>query len=189
MKNISKLLLIILFTIATPDIIYSTISYLKKNTYNKIEAEWRFNYEASIWFIKQHEGFRGTEYKCPSGNPTIGYGHVIKSIDTIPEKITEKQADSILRSDFDQALKFLDKVPQLQGHKKLAIAHYIYAVGIGNFNRSTLKTCILENKPIDKEIVRFCYYRANNKLIKSNYALKMRKWELAMYNKDTTKRN
>jgi GH24 family phage-related lysozyme (muramidase) len=188
MRQFVKIILIVLFTmICSPDIIYSTInSYKKENeAYRKEQAEWLFNYEATIWFIKSHEGFNnGYEYLCPAGKRTIGYGHIIQPNENICYRISESQADSILRSDFNKAVQAVERNTNLKGTRKLAISHFIYSCGVGNFCRSEMKNLILENKPIDDVIVKMCYYRnADNQFIKSSFALKLRKWELQMYNK------
>ena len=144
---------------------------------------WNEEYEKTIAFIKQHEGFAdGKIYVCAAGYKTIGYGHKLKSGENFTQ-ITEEQADSLLRVDFNKALKALDRNIKLSGPQRLAMAHFVYAKGIGSFNRSTIKKKILNNEPIDNEIVKWCYYtNKKGEKVKSNYLLKIRKWELAMYN-------
>jgi lysozyme len=185
-KLIKIILIVLIFIICSPDIIYSTINgYEKvKEAYQKEQAEWNFNYEATVWFIKYHEGFCPSKCLCPAGLPTIGYGHLIQSNEYFPDRITEFQADSLLRSDFNKAVKAVERNTNLKGTRKLAISHFIYSCGVGNFCRSDLKKLILENKPIDSMIVGMCYYRnTENKFIKSSFAQKLRRWELQMYNK------
>ncbi|MBN2757015.1 MAG: lysozyme [Bacteroidales bacterium] len=146
-------------------------------------------YERTIDFIKQHEGFaNGKAYVCPGGHKTIGYGHIVLNTDNF-SSITKKQADSLLRADFDKAIKALeaDNMVNLEGSKKLAIAHFIFAKGIGSYYNSTLREKIINNQKIDDEILRWVYYtNRKGEKIQSSHALKIRKWELAMYKKRHT---
>ena len=144
---------------------------------------WDEEYEKTIEFIKKHEGFAGGKaYVCAGGYKTIGYGHKLLPGENFTQ-ITEKQADSILRADFDKALHALDRNIKLEGAQRLAMAHFVFAKGIGSFNRSTLKKKILSNQPINDEILKWCYYtNSKGEKVKSDYLLRIRKWELEMYN-------
>ena len=145
--------------------------------------DWNKQYEKTLEYIKDHEGFAGgTVYICPGGHKTIGYGHIILENENFTQ-ITKLQADSILRADFNKAIRVLDANIKLDGSKKLAIAHFVFAKGIGSFNRSTLKKKILKNEPIDAEITKWCYYtNSKGEKVKSQHALNIRKWELDLYN-------
>ncbi len=144
--------------------------------------DWDREYEKTIEFIKKHEGFaNGKVYVCAGGYKTIGYGHKLLPGENFTQ-ITEAQADSLLRVDFNKALAALDRNIKLEGSQRLAMAHFVFAKGIGSFNRSTLKKKILNNEPIDDEITKWCYYtNKNGEKVKSDYLLKIRKWELEMY--------
>jgi lysozyme len=148
--------------------------------------EWHKNYEKTIQAIKKHEGFaRGKPYICPGGYATIGYGHLLREGENITQ-LTEIQADSLLRIDFNKALIEVESSVNLKGTKKLAIAHFVFTRGIGAFNKSELREQILKDKNIDNEIVKWCYYTNKNKQrIKSQHALNIRKWELRMYKLDS----
>ena len=98
------------------------------------------HYEESINVIKQHEGFRSCEYVI-EGVRTIGYGHTIKKGEVF-KCLTEAQADSLLKKDFNSALKRVDTQVGLKGSRKLAIGHFIYCKGIGTFLKSELYTKI-----------------------------------------------
>ncbi len=142
-------------------------------------------YEEAVEFIKKHEGFaEGEIYIDPSGIKTIGYGHVILKTDTFTGAITEKQAYTLLKKDFDKALKAAERETDLTGYKKIAIAHFIYAKGIGKFIRSDLKKLIIENKSIDEELKKWGVYRdKNGNIVKSKYSYNIRLWEIKMYNR------
>jgi lysozyme len=163
---------------------------LRKLEYDEIFSnpltEWNKNYEKTIKAIKKHEGFAGGKpYVCPGGYTTIGYGHVIKEGESFTE-LTEKQADSLLRVDFNKALRSVELSVNIKGSKKLAIAHFVFARGIGTFNKSELREMVLKGEPIDDEIVKWCYYtNTSGERVKSQHALNIRKWELRMYNLDS----
>jgi len=61
-------------------------------------------YDKCIKHLKQYEFFKPCEYPGASGNRLIGYGHTIYK--DMP-CITETQADSMLRVDFDQRIDYV----------------------------------------------------------------------------------
>ena len=101
--------------------------------------------ESMIAIIKKFEGLRLKAYKCPAGVYTIGYGHT-ENVNADSE-ISELMADQILRKDlqnFEQAINDLD-LPLLQCEFD-ALVSFVFNIGIGNFNKSTLKKLLLQKK-------------------------------------------
>lgn len=101
--------------------------------------------ENMIAIIKKFEGLRLKAYKCPAGVYTIGYGHTENVL--ADSEISELMADQILRKDlknFEQAINDLD-LPLLQCEFD-ALVSFAFNVGIGNFNKSTLKKLLLQKK-------------------------------------------
>ena len=196
-KVISILILNLLFA---PDIIFSdasentTISEIlptierSEDTYiSKFQFE--KGYTEAINYIKEHEGFNnGYAYEDVAGYRTIGYGHVILDNETFPERISEAEGDKLLRRDFDKAVKAAERETDLRGYQKIAIAHFIFAKGVGNFIRSDLKTKIESGKSIDESLKKWCYYRSSKtgKLVRSEYSYKIRLWEIEMFNRTKT---
>ncbi len=146
-------------------------------------TEWNINYERTIEYIKEHEGFAGGKpYICPGGYNTIGYGHVILENEYFTQ-LSKKQADSLLRADFNKALDLVEKTVDVKGSKKLAIAHFVFTRGIGTFIKSPLKAMVENNEDISEEIVKWCYYRnIKGERVRSQHAFNIRKWEAEMYN-------
>lgn len=136
-------------------------------------------YELTIAEIKHAEGLRLKIYRCPAGQRTIGYGHCLLRGEKFNE-ITEEQADSLLRIDFQKRLDYLPET--MPWNQRLAIAKFIFNIGIGAYNRSALRNKILHQEPIDNLIVRYCHYRVNGKYVRSNWLLKQRQFELKLYN-------
>jgi lysozyme len=101
--------------------------------------------ESMIAVIKKFEGLRLKAYKCPAGVYTIGYGHTENVF--ADSEISELMADQILRKDlekFEQTINNLD-LPLLQCEFD-ALVSFVFNVGIGNFNKSTLKKLLLQKK-------------------------------------------
>ena len=92
-----------------------------------------------IELIKNFEGCRLVAYKCPSGIPTIGYGHT-KGV-KMGNTCTQAQADKWLANEvqiFENAVKNLVNVP-LNENQLGALTSFVYNVGIANFAASTLR--------------------------------------------------
>ena len=101
--------------------------------------------ENMIAVIKKFEGLRLKAYKCPAGVFTIGYGHTENVC--ADSEISELMADQILRKDlqkFEQTINDLD-LPLLQCEFD-ALVSFVFNVGIGNFNKSTLKKLLSQKK-------------------------------------------
>jgi lysozyme len=156
--------------------------------FNSVYAKeyiWNKYYQETLDFIKEHEGFKPTPYYCSAGILTIGYGHAIKENEQFNSPITEKQAEDLLVKDFNIALNAVDRTITVSGSRKIALAHFVFSVGIGNFNRSTLKKYVIANKPIDEAILMWSNYtNTQGDKIKSQVAYGLREWELDMYNRD-----
>lgn len=129
--------------------------------------------------VKKAESLKLNLYKCPAGQNTIGYGHMLRKEESFTS-ITKQQADCLLIKDFNEVFNYLDK--SLPYPKRLAIAKFCFNIGIGKYNRSKLKKAVDTKQPIDSIIIQYCYYKANGKYIKSDWLLEQRKFELNIYN-------
>jgi len=159
-----------------------------KQAEKKYVSKYQFEkgYEEAIKFIKDHEGFAGGKaYYDAAGIKTIGYGHRIKKGEKFSEKISQKEAENLLRKDFDKAVWYAERESNTVGYKKIVVAHFIYAKGIGNFLRSTFKKKVDKKESVDEELKKWCYYRGKNGVpVRSEYIYKIRLWEIEMYNRD-----
>ena len=181
---------VLLFNNGSTQIIKRNSLLISSNSSNKnlkIKTEKLNNYYVNVLnFIKKHEGFVDSIYFCPGGHRTIGYGHLITKNDTFTNnsKIDTIIANKLLINDYNTALKLTTiYAPQLSGNKRLAIAHFIFAKGIGIYLNSELKYYIDNQLPIDSILLTYCYYTKNNERIFSEYSLNIRKWELEMFKK------
>lgn len=133
-------------------------------------------YEKLANFIKSHEGLMLTPYYCPGNFLTIGYGHSIKKGERLLS-ITKNQADSILMQDIKLAEKFVRSNTNLEGNKLLAITHFVFCVGSGNFIKSSLYQDIKNNRDIEQNLMKWCFIKG-----KFNNNLKnQRLFELQLY--------
>ena len=123
--------------------------------------EWKTElFKEVIEEIKHAEGLVLNRYKCPANQNTIGYGHWIRPGENYTV-ITQEKATELLIKDFNEVFYYTDE--NLPYNKRLAIAKFIFNIGIGNYNKSKLKTAILQGKPIDDLIVKYCHYKSNGK--------------------------
>lgn len=97
--------------------------------------------EIAAPLIKKWEGLRLSPYICAAGFPTIGYGHVIPSINH--PNITASQAEKMLEQDMAKfKIQLLVASPSLVGasaQRRAALISFVFNLGIGRYRSSTLK--------------------------------------------------
>lgn len=131
--------------------------------------------EILIQKIKEFEGLCLTSYKDSAGVWTIGYGHThgVKS----GQKITEKQADCLLRGDLLTAENYVNglQLKLTQGQFD-ALTDFVYNLGPGNLAGSTLLAKIRAKAPAEEiqEQFRRWVYAGKKKLVG---LVKRREWE------------
>lgn len=94
--------------------------------------------EEGLALIKEYEGLHLTAYQCPGRVWTIGYGHTRTTLPFM--KITKEEAEDLLREDVavaERAVCRLVEVP-LSDNQFAALVSFVFNVGIGNMERSTL---------------------------------------------------
>lgn len=100
--------------------------------------------------IKEFEGLRLRAYRDSGGKPTIGYGHTLGV--KMGQRITELQAEEMLRQDLWVAGRFANTIKEIDTQGKYdAVVSFIFNLGVGSFKRSTLYRRILRHAP-DKMI-------------------------------------
>lgn len=97
--------------------------------------------ERAIELCKKFEGLRLKPYLCPAGIPTIGFGHVIPSLNHPP--ITEQEAKDLLISDLEKAyisvLKLCPGLINESTDRQAAIVDFVFNLGAGRLQASTLR--------------------------------------------------
>ena len=148
-------------------------------------TEWRDTYELVVKSIKRQEGFMDSSYYCPGGILTTGYGHAIRRGESFNEPMSEETAERLLRQDLDSAIAYVQRVTDLEHVQLLAMGHFVFNVGSGNFYRSTLRQLIMADKPIDNEITKWIHIKTNTGIFKSDWLLQSRKLELELFKLET----
>ena len=129
--------------------------------------------KAGIALIKHHEGVRSRPYRCPANLWTVGVGHLIGDGKLLPDSynrnFTAEEIDGLLKSDlrrFELGVhKMLPNVP-LRQHEFDAIISFCFNLGLGCFQRSTLRQALLrgDKKAAMESLVKYC--RAGGKILR-----------------------
>ena len=129
--------------------------------------------ERAIKLIKHHEGVRNRPYRCPANLYTVGVGHLIGDGKSLPESwnrtFTEAEIDGILKSDlkrFELGVHKMLPNLRLRQCEFDCLVSFAFNLGLGTFQRSTLRQALLRG---DKEaamesLVKYC--RAGGKILK-----------------------
>jgi lysozyme len=129
--------------------------------------------KAGIALIKHHEGVRNRPYRCPANLYTVGVGHLIGDGKSLPESwnrtFSQEEIDGILKSDLKRfelgVHKMLPNVP-LRQHEFDALVSFCFNLGLGCFQRSTIRQALLrgDKKAAMESLVKYC--RAGGKILK-----------------------
>jgi len=129
--------------------------------------------KAGIALIKHHEGVRSRPYRCPANLWTVGVGHLIGDGKSLPDSwnrtFSQEEIDGILKSDlrrFELGVhKMLPNVPLRQCEFD-AIISFCFNLGLGCFQRSTLRQALLrgDKKAAMESLVKYC--RAGGKILR-----------------------
>ena len=129
--------------------------------------------KAAIALIKHHEGVRSRPYRCPANLWTVGVGHLIGDGKLLPDSynrtFSQEEIDGILKSDlrrFELGVhKMLPNVP-LRQHEFDALVSFCFNLGLGCFQRSTLRQALLrgDKKAAMESLVKYC--RAGGKILR-----------------------
>jgi lysozyme len=115
--------------------------------------------QAGLDIVKEREGLRLEAYRDPVGIWTIGYGHTKTAKSGMV--VTKEEAEALLRKDLEDAEEAVDiqvTVP-LNPNQFSALVSFVYNVGSGNLQRSTLKKLLNQGKyeAAAKEFDRWVY--------------------------------
>ena len=129
--------------------------------------------EQGLKLIRHHEGVRNRPYRCPAGLWTVGVGHLIGDGKSLPAEwdrvFTQEEIDGILKRDlrrFELGVhKMLPNMPFRQ-HEFDALVSFCFNLGLGCFQRSTVRQALLrgDKKAAMESLVKYC--RAGGKILK-----------------------
>ncbi len=142
--------------------------------------------------LKQFEGCKLTPYKDSAGLWTIGYGHLIGDGKSLPEgakyKLTQKQADLLLKYDIiprEKAVVRLCPVKLTQNEFD-ALVSFVYNLGAGALQRSTLRQKLNRGDKIGAAKVLLKYNRAGGKVVNGLVKRRLAEYKLFMSNEYAT---
>ena len=137
--------------------------------------------ELALEKIKAFEGCRLTAYQDAAGVWTIGYGHT-KGVKP-GDKISQYWADDCLRQDIEAVEAQIEKLDLTLSQPQLdALVSFVFNVGIGNLQNSTLLRYIREGRSendIKKQWRQWVY--AGNPPRPLPGLIKRREWESIRY--------
>ena len=129
--------------------------------------------KAGIALIKHHEGVRSRPYRCPANLWTVGVGHLIGNGKLLPDSynrtFSQEEIDGILKSDLRRfelgVSKMLPNV-LLRQHEFDALVSFCFNLGLGCFQRSTLRQALLRGDKTQAmaSLVKYC--RAGGKILR-----------------------
>jgi len=129
--------------------------------------------KAAIALIKHHEGVRSRPYRCPANLWTVGVGHLIGDGKLLPDSynrtFSQEEIDGILKSDLRRfelgVCKMLPNV-SLRQHEFDALVSFCFNLGLGCFQRSTIRQALLRGnkKAAMDSLVKYC--RAGGKILR-----------------------
>jgi len=129
--------------------------------------------KAGIALIKHHEGVRSRPYRCPANLWTVGAGHLIGDGKLLPDSwnrtFSQEEIDGLLKSDlrrFELGIsKMLPNVPLRQCEFDCLVS-FTFNLGLGTFQRSTLRQALLrgDKKAAMESLVKYC--RAGGKILR-----------------------
>lgn len=129
--------------------------------------------QRAIILIKHHEGVRNKPYRCPAGLWTVGVGHLIGDGKSLPadwnRTFTQEEIDGILKRDLNRfelgVSKMLPNV-QLKQCEFDALVSFSFNLGLGTFQRSTIRQALLrgDKKTAMESLVKYC--KAGGKILK-----------------------
>lgn len=161
------------------DIMFMAFSKLKYGRNMKISKECENK-------LKEYESLQLNAYICPAGILTIGWGHTGlvdgKKI-TLGMTITKEKAQELFEQDIATVESPLFKevfASKLKQGQWDALVSFIYNVGWGNFNKSTLKKRILEDVNHTGIPAQFRRWnKGGGKVLQG--LVKRREWEISLY--------
>ena len=126
----------------------------------------------AVYLLKKYEGYSEKIYICPAGYKTIGYGHVIKADEEIPETVSSDLAEELLLKDIIISISAINRLINVKlNHNQLSsLISFTFNLGSGALERSTLR----------QKLNRGEYQNAANEFLKWIYAKEVKLLGLIM---------
>lgn len=132
-------------------------------------------------------GYASSVYICPTGHPTIGWGHVVQRHERsrFSGPITQAEADALLVEDvtiFAQAVLRYVQVPLTRGQFD-ALTAFAFNVGISRFKQSTLLRLLNagDARAAAKEFDKWVYGKVSGRATRLNGLVRRRADERRLF--------
>lgn len=117
--------------------------------------------EAGRDLIQLFESFSPTVYICPTGYPTVGYGHVVRAGEVFDVPLTQEQGEELFSRDlvvYERSVCSLIGVP-LSDNQYAALVSFTFNLGGGALQCSTLRSMINREEYVDAadEFPKWCW--------------------------------
>tara|TARA_R110000751_G_scaffold119505_2_gene220048 strand:- start:54 stop:575 length:522 start_codon:yes stop_codon:yes gene_type:complete len=131
-----------------------------------VEGDGKIN-SCGFELIKKFEGYEAVPYKCPAGVWTVGYGSIRgkngKPLTKHSKEISEEDAEMLLSRDISSSEKTVVRLApgSLNRNQFSACVSFVYNLGSGSFNGSTLRKMLLRGD-LDEaagQFQRWCFAR------------------------------
>ena len=141
--------------------------------------------DEGIRLIKHFEGYREKPYKCSAGYYTVGVGHLITYDPVLPSSwnrtFSPGEIDDLLRKDLRRfelgVLRMLGTVQPSQSEFD-ALVSFSFNLGLGCFQRSTVRSAFIRGDKKRSGEVLLKYRRAGGRILQG--LVRRRQAELAL---------
>jgi lysozyme len=123
--------------------------------------------------LSHHEGVRVKPYRCPAGLWTVGVGHLIGDGHSLPDSwnrtFTLKEIYDLLATDvqkFERGVERLLPNVKLSQNEFDALVSFSFNLGLGTFQRSTIRQALLRGDKIAAIESLLKYNKAGGKVLK-----------------------
>ena len=129
--------------------------------------------KVGIALIKHHEGVRSRPYRCPAHLWTVGVGHLIGNGKLLPKSynrtFTKDEIDALLVRDLSRFERGISKMlPNvlLRQCEFDCLVSFAFNLGLGTFQRSTLRQALLRGDKTQAMASLLKYCRGGGKILK-----------------------
>tara|TARA_R110000868_G_scaffold397613_1_gene670345 strand:+ start:342 stop:797 length:456 start_codon:yes stop_codon:yes gene_type:complete len=129
--------------------------------------------EVGINLIKHFEGIHEKPYKCPAGYWTVGCGHLISRNAVLPNSwnrtLTPLEIDELLGQDllrFEVGLSSMLPNVLLTQNQFDALVSFCFNLGMGTFQRSTVRSALLRGDEKRAIEVLLAYCRSRGRVLR-----------------------
>jgi GH24 family phage-related lysozyme (muramidase) len=143
------------------------------------------DYVSVLDMLKGWEGFRSVPYEDLAGGLVTGYGHMIRKEEGYLRDIvlSEDAATRILIKDYNYFIDFAHRATGLEGKQLLALGALLFNTGEHKLTGSGLLSILLsvDDVGLEKEWLRWCHYKKEGEVIRSDHLYQRRQWEVSFY--------